>query len=356
LAGTRLDFKHGAFYYRHRDGRWERIGTDLAQAKQRARIHNDPGNEFGTVAWWLDQFILHCEQRVKAGELSRYSHVDYGKCTPYLKAYFGLMLPEQIQPVEVQSYLVQGKIANRAVRANREKATLSACLSWMIAYRGKEHALRMNPCLRLSGVKRNAEKPRDRYVTDEEFAAVYRYSPKQVQLLMNLTLVTLQRPESDILLWTPAILGRSSNGKVALRFRQNKTNADVTIAVTNDLGRLIHDAMGDLPQLHQTLVHNRKGEAYTYSGIMTMLTRAIKKANVQRGADEQIATFGFRDLKGKGATDMWRRGVPVEQIQLLCAHKNKATTEKYIKARWKEPAEPNKLPGTNETRFNGNTT
>ncbi len=56
-----------------------------------------------------------------------------------------------------------------------------------------------------------------------------------------------------------------------------------------------------------------------------------------------MPSFGFRDLKGKGATDMWRSGVPIEQIQLLCGHADKATTEKYIKARWTETAEPNKV-------------
>lgn len=56
-----------------------------------------------------------------------------------------------------------------------------------------------------------------------------------------------------------------------------------------------------------------------------------------------ILTFGFRDLKGKGATDMWLSGVPIEQIQMLCGHKDKNTTEIYIKARWSETAQPNKI-------------
>jgi integrase len=38
---------------------------------------------------------------------------------------------------------------------------------------------------------------------------------------------------------------------------------------------------------------------------------------------------------------MWKSGVPIERIQLLCGHADKATTEKYIKARWSEAAQPN---------------
>lgn len=40
---------------------------------------------------------------------------------------------------------------------------------------------------------------------------------------------------------------------------------------------------------------------------------------------------------------MWRAGIPIEQIQLLCGHADKATTEKYIKARWSETATPNQV-------------
>jgi integrase len=97
--------------------------------------------------------------------------------------------------------------------------------------------------------------------------------------------------------------------------------------------------------LHQPLVHNLKGEAYTYSGISAMLKKAQDKVRAvhkkKGGPLANMPSFGFRDLKGKGATDMWLAGEPIERIQLLCGHADKATTEKYIKARWRETALPN---------------
>lgn len=74
-----------------------------------------------------------------------------------------------------------------------------------------------------------------------------------------------------------------------------------------------------------------------------MLTKAIAKVNRKRLAAglTKIAPFGFRDLKGKGATDMWRAGAAIERIQLLCGHADNASTEKYIKARWNETASLN---------------
>jgi integrase len=238
----------------------------------------------------------------------------------------------------VQDYLEIGAKAGRPVRANRERACLSSCLSWLMR---KGHApLSTNPCMQASGTQGNPESKRERYVTDEEYRAVHAAAGTQVRLLMDLTYRTLQRPESDILGWTPAILARDEHTKARiLHFEQSKTKVWVKIALTPDLDALIRRAMGDPPQIAQPIVHNRQGDAYTYTGIMAMLTAAVRKANKGRAAP--IPSFGFRDLKGKGATDMWKSGVPIERIQLLCGHADKSTTEKYIKARWSEAAQPN---------------
>lgn len=74
-----------------------------------------------------------------------------------------------------------------------------------------------------------------------------------------------------------------------------------------------------------------------------MLKRAIKKANVVRTKKgiETMPPFGFRDLKGKDATDMWLAGEPIEKIRCSVATRSKTTTEMYIKQRWRETAAPN---------------
>lgn len=342
LAGTRLSFRHGAFYYRHRDGRWERVGTDVAAAKSRAGLFNDPGGVYGTVGYWLDMFLVDCEARVKAKDLAERTLSDYTKDVKELKVFFGAMLPEHIEPLHVQQYLDLGKENERPVRANRERACLSSCLSWLI--RTGKTTMKVNPCMQQSGVKGNAESKRDRYVTHDEYREVHAAAGTQVRLLMDLTYRTLQRPESDIIGWTPAVLARDPRTqKRVLHFKQGKTGAWLKIAMTPDLEQLITRAMGDPPRIDQTLVHTLKGHKYTYTGIMSMLTKAIGKVNAVRLKAKKplISAFGYRDLKGKGATDMWLSGVPIEQIQALCGHADKSTTEKYIKARWHDAAMPN---------------
>lgn len=174
----RVYAKHGAFYYVHRDGRWEKLGIDIGKANERAKLYNDSLGQFGTMAYWLDMFIVDCEARVKAGKLSKRTLEDYVRDIKPLKIGFkDANSPTDIEPNHVQEYLEIGAKDGRPVRANREKA----------------------------------------------------------------------------------------------------------------------------------------------------------------------CSFGFRDLKGKGATDMWLSGEPIEKIQLLCGHKDKSTTEKYIKQRWRATAAPNMI-------------
>lgn len=333
--------KHGAFYYVHRDGQWENFGKDIAKANERARLYNDTAGRYGTIGYWLDLFIVDCEARVKSGTLAARTLADYQADIVPLKAYFDAMLPTDIEPNHVQEYLAIGAAAGRPVRANREKACLSSCMSWLIRT-GKADRLIVNPCMRASGIKRNPETRRDRYVTHDEYREVYAMAAPQVRAMMELTYRTLQRPESDILDWTVANLTNKDGARI-LRVRQGKTGKTVDIALSPDLDAVIKTLVGEVPRIGRPLICTRLGRRYTYDGLSAMLKRAIAKANQMRETTgrERIKSFGYRDMKGKGATDMWLSGVALEDIQLLCGHEDKTTTEIYVKQRWRETAAPN---------------
>ena len=132
-----------------------------------------------------------------------------------------------------------------------------------------------------------------------------------------------------------------------LHFRQSKTGRLIDIALVGDLGALVREAIGEVPTLRQPILHRLDGNAYTYDGLMAMVKQAQDKVRAvhrkTKGPLADMPSFGLRDLKGKGATDMWRGGVPIEEIQHLCGHADKATTERYIKARWRLTAQPNKV-------------
>lgn len=345
----RVYAKHGAFYYVHRDGRWERLGTDQTEANQKARLFNDPDGQFGTLVYWLDMFLVHCQAKVTAGTFSQRTCDDYtsaikgtDKKPGALRIFFAPPLtPLDLDPDMVQDFLDTNAELGRPVPANREKAALSSCISWLIRT-GKVPGLKINPCLRASGIKRNPESKRDRYVTHEEYRAVWSVAQTSVRLMMELTYRTLQRPESDIIHWTTAVL-LTEGGQRKLHFKQGKTGKWMKVLLTTELDALIRQGLGIVTKLHQPIVRTRMGEAYSYDGLSAMLKRSIGKVNSARKAQglQPIPSFGFRDLKGKGATDMWQAGIPIEQIQQLCGHEDKTTTEIYVKQRWRETATAN---------------
>ena len=166
---------------------------------------------------------------------------------------------------------------------------------------------------------------------------------------MQLTYRTLQRPESDIILWDRGHL-ISSNDGAELQFIQNKTGKKMKISLDEDLIQLLKKRSSNkVVYLKEPLIQKSDGKAYTYSGLTSMLLRYIKKANEARAAQGTplMLSFGFRDLKGKGATDMWLEGTPIETIQHLCGHSNKSTTEIYVKQRWKEAVGTNTVKISN---------
>ncbi len=270
LAGTRLALSRNRFYYIHRDtGRWEDVGTDVAAAKRAAERYNNPGDTFGRMAWWFAEFLRDAKARVAARNLGQRTFDDYtgyAATSGPLTAAVGHLWPEQVTPQVVQAYLAANArlVPPRPVAANKERAFLSAVFSWLLR-EGKVPGLQVNPCMRASGVRRNPEKKRERYVTHEEYRAVFDAGNRAVRLAMELVYRTLQRPEVDVLAWTPANV-RHKGGVKVLSFRQSKTGQAIDIALVGRLGELVAGAIGTVPQLHQPIVHTLKGTAYTYSG------------------------------------------------------------------------------------------
>jgi site-specific recombinase XerD len=60
-----------------------------------------------------------------------------------------------------------------------------------------------------------------------------------------------------------------------------------------------------------------------------------------------IESFGLQDLKAKGATDMYKAGVPIEIICELLGHSSVTTTEIYIKQHMVTIAVTNQLSKKN---------
>lgn len=326
---TRVEFHHGQFRYLHRDGSKIPLGTDLAIANRRARVYNDPDGLYGTMGAGILLFLADARAgRLPAGrKLSERTVSDYEIESEYLKASpLWTMLPADLskRPELIGEYRDRRAPEGKGqVQANHALALLASTFSWLLETGGSP-GLTSNP---LKLVTRFTRKAKERYVQDDEYQPVYAIATRSVQMAMSIVYSTLQRP-ADVLGIAPSpvrLKAVAGGQKRVLPVRQGKTGRTVDIEVTPELdealGMLKED--GKVVRLPTALIHGRGGDGYTEDGLAAMLRRYCIKAGVK--------TFGLMDVRAKGATDMYLRGVTLETIQALMAHKSVTTTEIYIK-------------------------
>lgn len=319
----RLYEHHGSYWYRPRYGKPINVGKDLSIAKLKWAELENPASEKGSLESLLDWYLAE----VAPNKAPR-TYKDNKKEAVFLKAGLGHIPFRELRPHHVATYR-DTRAKDAPVRANREKALLSHVFTKAI----ERGWVDVNPC---AGVKRNTERKRERYIEDEEFWKVYNLAERSVQRMMILIYRTAQRPE-DLLKCGPANIKKVRSGDAdvkVLRIKQGKTGAMVDVRIEGDLAQLVDECLGG-KIVHSYFVHTRQGKAYTYDGLISMFSRYVKTSGV--------FDFGMYDLKGKAATDMYRSGVPIEQVQHLLGHASVTTTERYIKARMSALVEPNKV-------------
>jgi integrase len=114
------------------------------------------------------------------------------------------------------------------------------------------------------------------------------------------------------------------------------------IEVVGELAQLI-DAHLEPTVIRSTFVYTSKGlgerkrgQPYTVDGFGKIFHRRCIGAGV--------VDFGLRDLRAKGATDMWMAGTDIRTISALLGHQSIRKTEIYLKALAPQVVKPNLLP------------
>jgi integrase len=105
-----------------------------------------------------------------------------------LRAVFGGMRPQDVTAQHVYQYM---DIRNAPVAANRGKSLLSAIFNYAV----RKGIVASNPCRQ---VTRLTEKPRTRYIRDNEYEAVWNIAPPMIRCAMDLAYITGLR-QGDIL-------------------------------------------------------------------------------------------------------------------------------------------------------------
>jgi integrase len=309
-----MHIKSGRFYHVSSTlpRKWTALGDDINEARRKwAELESEPV----TIEDKSFSVIAHRYMREILPTLRPNTQRDYTQYCALLEAVFGAVAIDSIRPYDVAEYLrIRGEKSK--VRANREKALFSTIFNHARAWGYTDIT---NPC---TGIKGHKEKARDRYVSDDEYAAVWGCAHPTVQDAMDLALCTGQRP-ADVL---KIVIDDIVDGKLLIA--QNKTGKKLRITIEGDLASVIVRIMSKPRDLmNRSLLQDPSGQRLTYFALRSRFDKAREKAGV---------SFQFRDLRAKAATDT----EDLAHAQRLLGHKNRATTEIYTRDRLGEVVKP----------------
>jgi len=313
-----MRFKHGAYYYdygkRKRNGKtYELLSRDYKEAKLKwAQISAD-GNapDSGTFAE-----MARFYQAEVLPEKAQKTQALHNMCVTFLLKSFGDAMLAEIEPHHIYGYLD----ANPSkVSANRQVSVMSNIFQLAI----RKGCISSNPCRQ---VARNPEKPRDRYIEDQEYHAVRSLALPIVHAVMDFAYMTAMR-RGDIL-----ELRLDQIEDQGIRVVQAKTKKrqviEWSLALKTCVDRL--KAMG--PPLRPTLVCTRKGAPYTADGFSAIWQRLMAKA-VAHG----VTRFTFHDIRAKSLTDAEIQGL---DPQKLAGHTTAKQTQTYLRSKTIDRIQP----------------
>jgi integrase len=198
------------------------------------------------------------------------------------------------------------------------------------------------------------EQKRTRYVTDQEYLALYNISSDRIQCLMDLATITGQRegdllklPNRDPSVYTDeGIVFRP--GKSKRRHPRHgkiiETSKTVIVEWSPELEGVLKRLRKLGPDMRRTLFCNLQGESYTESGFRSnwhrLMTTATKPG--KKGEPPLLnEPFTFHDLRAKSGSD----AEDVQEANDRLAHDDMRTTQ-VVYRRKPRRARPGRKVGT----------
>lgn len=302
------------------------LGNDLAEAKKKWA-------EFECVPAPKDSKLLrHIFERYQKEVIptkALRTQKDNLEILAQLRPVFGDVAVDDVTPQHIAMYRDR---RTAKVRANREITLLSHVynLAREWGYTTKDNPAR--------GVRKNPESPRDFYIDDQVWHAVYECAPEELQDALDLAYLTGQRP-ADVLKMSHHDVSDDS-----LFVCQGKTNKKLRILIKLEDGTLTQLA-NVLERIRQrprkvkslNLIATPAGRALNKGTLRTRFeaARASAIANAKNiGTEEmlalaeRIAKFQFRDIRPKAASDM---GDLAAASRLLGHTEQQITKKVYIR-------------------------
>lgn len=294
--------KHGA-YYLVKKGKWLRLDTDyqaalLAYARQMMK----PAE--GGMAQLIDKVLDHHSKGLAKNTVDQYQIAALR-----LKGMLAEFEPGEVMPRHVAA--IKMNLAATPNMCNRILSFLRIVFQYALEWQLVES----NPC---TGIRRHAEKQRDRYITDSEFRALMAHCSEYMRGIFELAYLTGQRI-SDVL--AIRLTDISDEG---IEFTQQKTGAKVIVLMTPDIRNVVNRAKA-LPRKVRgmTLFCTRSGgKPVSYDTVKVVFARVRKAAGIEN--------VKIHDLRAKSLTDADGEG---KDAQKLGGHTDARMTKRYIRGR-----------------------
>jgi integrase len=237
-----------------------------------------------TVSQILDRYEVEC-----LPQLAPRTQRDYARHLNHLRREFGHYRTDELKPRIFGEFLQRIPPGKKGrVQKVRQLAVLSAAFGQAVSFwYMMEHNV-------LREVKRPKQRPRNRYVTHEEYDGVRAMAPKRVRLAMELAYLSGQR-QGDIigLKW--------SEIDERIHFVQGKSGKKIGIRIGPKLEKALDECWmlpGGGKDGSEYVITRRCGGRYTSEGFRALWQRTIN-AWVKRGNKR----FTFHDLRAKCVSD-----------------------------------------------------
>jgi len=292
--------RHGS-YWLVRGGKWSNLGKGLPTALQAygREYTSPPGTMPALIQMALD---------ARRGAIKPNTWKQYQTASRKLSEILADCSPEQITQRDiVQIRLALAKTPNMANRC-------LTVLRIVFEYALEQQLIDNNPAV---GVKRLAERQRDRLLTIEEYRRIYAHAVPRMQIVMDLCYLTGQRV-GDVLTIRYADITEEG-----ITFRQAKGGARLLVSWTPELRAVVDRAKALHGNVRAfTLLHTRRGMAPAYRTVRDQWEAAVARADVP---DAHL-----HDLRAMSATAADAAGM---NATALLGHSTPAMTRRYLRSK-----------------------
>jgi hypothetical protein len=254
---------------------------------------------------------------------SEQTREDEARSLTKLDAVFGDLLPDELTAPQCYKYLDErrdknGKLA--PVAARHEISLLGHVLTKGIRWgAGVANVVRT--------LERMPKSKRDRYVTDQEFAACRALAPERMALAMDLARNIGQRRGNILRFKRSQIVEyfdkAEQKKKAGIEFPAAKGGKGVLLEITPALQATLDALKALTPDIPRDYVLRQEdGGPYTRAGFSSNWQRLMRKFVAAGGV-----RFTFHDLRAKAASDK----ESIEEAQALLGHASSETTKRVYK-------------------------